>query len=346
MSTETQTPDVAPGAQLTSKQKAALLVLSLDVPTATALMRTLSQTEIEELTVEITKLKGIPSAANDRVIEEFENLIKAQEYLIEGGSDQAQALLEKSLGTERAAHILERVKAMMSVRGFNNLKKADPHQVANLLQKEHPQTIGLILSNLRLDQAAEVLGAFNHELRNDVLYRIATLGKVSPTMIAEIEAALEGLVQAELGHSMSAMGGPKSVAAILNKLGTETAKEITEAFEQRDAQLATQIKNLMFLFEDIIYVDDRGIQRLLRDVDKKDLAIALKVAEESLKNKILSNMSERAQEMLREELQYMGPVRMKEVEAAQQRIIATVKQLEESGEIIIAGRGGTEEVVV
>jgi flagellar motor switch protein FliG len=190
------------------------------------------------------------------------------------------------------------------------------------------------------------LGEFNHDLRNDVLFRMATLGKVSPAMIAEIEEALESVVQSEMGHGMSAMGGPKSVAAILNKLSTETAKEITEIFEQRDTQLASEIKNLMFLFEDVIYVDDRGIQRLLRDVDKKDLALALKVAEEKLKTKILSNMSERAQEMLREELQYMGPVRMKEVEAAQQRIIATVKQLEESGEIIIAGRGGTEELVV
>lgn len=347
MSTEPQPSlEAPPRAQLTSKQKAALLVLSLDLPTATSLMRTLSQTEIEDLTVEITKLKGIPSAANDRVIEEFENLIKAQEYLIEGGSEQAHALLEQSLGPEHAAHILDRVKAMTSVRGFNNLKKVDPHQVASFLQKEHPQTIGLILSNLPLEHAAEVLGEFTQDLRNDVLFRMATLGKVSPAMITEIEEALESVVPSEMGHGMSVIGGPKSVAAILNRLGPDMAKEITQSFEQRDSQLASEIKNLMFLFEDIIYVDDRGIQRLLRDVDKKDLALALKVAEDKLKDKILSNMSERAQEMLREELQYMGPVRMKEVEAAQQRIIATVKQLEESGEIIIAGRGGTEELVV
>ncbi len=330
----------------TNKQKAALLILSLDISTATALMRTLSQTEIEDLTVEITRLRGVPSIATDKVVEEYENLIKAQEYLIEGGTLQAKALLEKSLGEERALVVLERVKALTSVRGFNNLKKADSYQVASFLQKEHPQTIGLILSNLRLEQAAEILDELPPEMRNDVIYRMATLGKVSPSMLAEIEEALELVVHSEMGQGMSAMGGPKSVAAILNKLGSDAAKEITENLEQRDAQLANEIKNLMFMFEDIIYVDDRGIQRLLRDVDKKDLALSLKVADETLKTKILSNMSERAQEMLREELQYMGPVRLKEVEAAQSRIVGIVKQLEESGEIMVAGRGGTEELVV
>jgi flagellar motor switch protein FliG len=329
-----------------NKQKAALLILSLDVTTATSLMRTLSQSEVEDLTVEITRLKSIPSIANDKVIEEFENLVKAQEYLIEGGADQAQALLEKSLGAERAQYILERVRALTSLRGFNNLKKADSYQVASFLQKEHPQTIGLILSNLRMEQAADILNELPAELRNDVIYRMATLGKVSPAMLAEIEEALEAVVQSEMGQGMSAMGGPKTVAAILNKFPSESAKEIAGSLEARDSHLANEIKNLMFLFEDIIYVDDRGIQRMLRDVDKKDLALALKVAEESLKTKILSNMSERAQEMLREELQYMGPVRLREVEAAQSRIVAIVKQLEDSGEIMVAGRGGTEELLV
>jgi flagellar motor switch protein FliG len=329
-----------------NKQKAALLVLSLDVPTATSLMRTLSQTEIEDLTVEITRLKGVPSPVTDKVIEEFQSLVTAQEYLIDGGADEAQALLERSLGPERAAHILERVKALTSIRGFNNLKKADPYQVASFLQKEHPQTIALILANLRQEQSGDILDQFPHELRNEVIFRMATLGKVAPSLLAEMEDALEAVAQSEMGGGVSAMGGPKSVAAILNKLSSEAAKEITESIEQRDHQLASEIKNLMFLFEDIIFVDDRGIQRVLREVDKKDLALSLKVADEKLKTKILSNMSERAQEMLREELQYMGPVRLKEVEAAQARIVAVVKQLEESGEIIIAGRGGTEELIV
>lgn len=331
---------------MTNKQKAALLVLALDIPTATSLMRTLSQIEIEELTIEITKLKGIPAATTDRVVEEFQSLIQAQEYLIDGGAEQAQALLEKSLGTEKAEYILERVRAVTNVRGFSNLKKADSYQVATFLQKEHPQTIALIVSNLRMEQAAEILGEFQPDLRNDVIYRMATLGKVSPALIAEMEDALEAVAQSEMAQGMSLMGGTKSVATVLNRFGTDTAKEIIESLERREPQLAQEIKNLMFMFEDIIYVDDRGIQRLLREVDKKDIALSLKVADDKLKTKILSNMSERAQEMLREELQYMGPVRLKEVEAAQARVIAVVKQLEDSGEIMISGHGGTEELVV
>jgi flagellar motor switch protein FliG len=329
-----------------NKQKAAILILSLDLPTATALMRSLSQTEIEDLTIEITRLKGVPSSVTDKVIEEFQSLVTAQEYLIDGGTDEARSLLERSLGPERATLILERVKAVTSIRGFNNFKKADPYQVASFLQKEHPQTIALIMTNLRLEQVADILAEFTPALRNDVIYRMATIGKVAPSLIAEMEETLEAVAQSEMGAGMSAMGGPKAVAAVLNKLSSESAKEITLDIELRDNALAAEIKNLMFLFDDIVFVDDRGIQRLLRDVDKKDLALAMKVADDRLKAKIFSNMSERAQEMLREELQYMGPVRLREVEAAQSRIVAAVKQLEESGEIIVAGRGGTEELVV
>lgn len=333
-------------ANLTNKQKAALLVLALDLPTATALMRTLSQQEIEDLTVEITRLKGVPAAVTEKVVEEFQQLIAAQEYLIEGGTEQAQALLEKSLGPEKAALILERVRGVTNVRGFNNLKKVDAYQIASFVQKEHPQTIALILSNLRTEQVAEVLSQFPPALRNDVVYRMATLGKVSPSLLAEMEEALETVAQSEMALGVSEAGGPKAVATILNRIGGDTAKEIMEHFEKREPQLAQEIKNLMFMFEDIIYVDDRGIQRVLREVDKKDLALSLKVVDEKLKSKILSNMSERARELLLEELEYMGPVRLKEVEAAQARIVAIVKQLEEAGEIIIVGRGGAEELVV
>ncbi|MER3522566.1 MAG: flagellar motor switch protein FliG [Ignavibacteria bacterium] len=331
---------------LSNKQKAALLMLALDLPTSTALMRSLSQQEIEDLTVEITKLKGVPAAVIDRVIDEFQQLITAQEFLIEGGTEQAQALLEKSLGPERAAVILERVRGVTNVRGFNNLKKVDAYQIATFVQKEHPQTIALILSNLRTEQVAEVLSEFPQALRNDVVYRMATLGKVSPTLLSEMEEALEAVAETEMALGVSETGGPKSVATILNRVGGDTAKEIMEHLEKREPQLAQEIKNLMFMFEDIVYVDDRGIQRILREVDKKDLALALKVVDEKLKTKILSNMSERARELLQEELEYMGPVRLKEVEAAQARIVAIVKQLEEAGEIIIAGRGGSEELVV
>lgn len=341
MATTPQTID-----RLSSRQKAALLMLSLDVETATSVMRQLAGDEIESLTIEITNMKGVHSSLIDQVVEEYHQLITVQEYVVQGGLDYAQKLLESSLGFAKAADVLEKVKALTHVKGFGMLKKADGQQLAGFLQKEHPQTIALILSNLSPEQTAQVFTELSEEVRNDVSFRMATLGKVSPSLLAEMEQALEGIAETEITQNMSSMGGTKSVAAILNKCSNATAKAILEHIEQKEGQLAGEIKRLMFLFEDLIFVDDRGIQRMLREVDKRDLALALKVADEKLKQKIYANMSERAQELLKEELQFMGPVRLKEVEGAQTRIVEIVKQLEEQGEIVVVGRGGTEEVVV
>jgi flagellar motor switch protein FliG len=330
---------------LTNKQKAAILMMSLDVETATKMMRGLSQEEIESLTVEITNMRGAHSNQLDEVNEEFHNLIKAQEYMIQGGIEQARKLLESSLGPSKAKDVMDKVKSMTNITGFGMLKKADAQQLASFLHKEHPQTIALVLSNLTMDQTAKVLNELNDELRNEVVMRMATLGKVSPALVGEIEEVLTNVAEAEISQNMSSLGGTKSVANVLNKINTVTAKTILEFIEHRDGTLATEIKRLMFLFEDLLYVDDRSIQRILREVDKKDLALSMKVADEQLKEKILKNMSERAQEMLKEELQFMGPVRLKEVEAAQTRIVLIVKQLEENNEIIVAGRG-VEDVVV
>ena len=332
--------------RLSSRQKAALLMLSLDVETATRLMRQFSQDEIESLTIEISNVKGVSSNLIDQVMDEFHQMITAQEYVIQGGIDYAQKLLENSIGFSKATDVLEKVKAMTHVKGFAMLKKADPQQLASFLAKEHPQTIALILSNLSADQTAQVLIEFTEELRNNVSFRMATLGKVSPALLAEVEDVVEDIAKTEISQSMSSMGGAKSVAGILNKCNNATAKMILEHIEQQDPQLSMEIKRLMFLFEDLLFVDDRGIQRVLREVDKKELALALKMVDEKLKEKVLKNMSERAQELLKEELQYMGPVRLKDVEAAQTRIVEVVKQLEEQGEIVVAGRGGTEEIFV
>ncbi len=332
--------------RLSPRQKAAMLMLSLDVETATRLLRQLSQDEIELLTIEISNVRGISSTLADVVTEEFHHMITAQEYVIQGGIDYAQKLLENSLGFSKATDVLEKVRAMTHVKGFGMLKKADAQQLASFLQKEHPQTIALILSNLSPDQTAQVLTEFNDELRNNVSFRMATLGKVSPSLLAEVEDVVEDIARTEISQSMSSMGGAKSMAAVLNKCNNATAKMILEHIEQSDNQLSGEIKRLMFLFEDLLYVDDRGIQRILREVDKRELAMALKVVDDKLKEKVLRNMSERAQELLKEELQYMGPVRLKEVEAAQTRIVEIVKQLEDQGEIVVAGRGGSEEVFV
>lgn len=332
--------------KMTNKQKAALLLLSLDVETATRVMKYLSQDEIEALTIEITNIKGISSEKVDPVVDEYHQLVRAQEYMIQGGIDYAQRLLEQSLGFTKATDVIEKVKLLTQVKGFAMLKKADSEQLANFLQKEHPQTIAFILSNLSADQTATVLSEFNEELRNDVSFRMATLGKVSPTLMAQMEGVLNNVAESEISQNMSIMGGAKSLASILNRCNTATAKMILEYIEQKESQLAGEIKRLMFLFDDLVYIEDRGIQRILREVDKNDLALSLKIADEKLKDKIFNNMSERAKELLKEELSYLGPVRLKEVEAAQTRVVEIVKQLEDQGEIVVAGRGGLEEVFV
>jgi len=332
--------------QLTPRQKAALFILSLDVQTAKLLMQQLSQEEVEALTVEITNLKGVSSTVADQVIEQFHEMIAAQEYVVQGGLDHAHRLLEGSLGMGRADEVLDKVRALTNVKGFGILKRADSQQLASFLQKEHPQTIALILSNLHPEQAARVLSEFPDELRNDVAYRTATIGKVSPALLTEVEEAVEDIARREITQSMSTPGGAKAVAALLNKSSNAVSRGMLDHIEQMDPTLSNEIKRLMFLFEDLVYVDDRGIQRILREVDKKELAMALKVVDDTLRDKIFKNMSERAQELLKEEIQYMGPVRLKEVEAAQARIVDIVKQLEESGEVMIAGRGGSEDIFV
>ncbi len=332
--------------KMTNKQKAALLLLSLDVETATRVMKYLTQDEIEALTIEITNIKGISSEKVDPVVDEYHQLVRAQEYMIQGGIDYAQRLLEQSLGFTKATDVIEKVKLLTQVKGFAMLKKADSEQLANFLQKEHPQTVAFILSNLSADQTATVLAEFDEELRNDVSFRMATLGKVSPTLMAQMEGVLNNVAESEISQNMSVMGGAKLLASILNRCNTATAKMILEHIDQKESQLAGEIKRLMFLFDDLVYIEDRGIQRILREVDKNDLALSLKIADEKLKDKIFNNMSERAKELLKEELSYLGPVRLKEVEAAQTRVVEIVKQLEDQGEIVVAGRGGLEEVFV
>jgi len=332
--------------QLTGRQKAAVLMIALDVESAAHIFKHLDQTEIERLTVEITNMQGVHSGVINRVIEEFQQLGLAQEYIVKGGIEYAHSVLEKALGSMRAGEIIEKVKELTTIKGFSILKKAEPRQLANFLQKEHPQTIALILSHLASELAAEVLEVFTEELRADVAFRITTLGRVAPNLVGEIETVVDEVAEEVINESSASTGGARSMAAILNKVGVVQAKFLMNAIEQRDPQVATEVKRLMFMFEDILYIDDRSVQRILREVDKKDLTLALKISDEKLKQKIFTNMSERATDMIKEELQFMGPVRLRDVESAQTRIIEVIRQLEESEEIVIGGRGSPEDVFV
>ncbi len=255
--------------QLTGKQKAAVLMIALDVESAAHIFKHLDQTEIEKLTIEITNMQGIHSAVINKVIEEFQQLGLAQEYIVKGGIEYAHNVLEKALGSSKAGEIIEKVKELTTIKGFSILKKSEPRQLASFLQKEHPQTIALILSHLASELAAEVLDSFPEELRADVAFRITTLGRVAPSLVGEIETVVDEVAEEVINENSTSTGGARSMAAILNKVGIAQAKFLMNAIEQRDPQVAAEVKRLMFMFEDILYIDDRSVQRILREVDKK-----------------------------------------------------------------------------
>lgn len=331
---------------VTGLQKAALLMIALDVDTAAEVFKYLDPTEIEAISAEITQVRNTPSQTVDMVMEEFHGMVTAREYVLEGGLDYAQAVLEKAYGVTKAMEIIEKVKSLTTLRGFDVLKKADSSQLINFLIKEHPQTIALILSHLSPDQTANALKELPDDLRTDVAYRIATLGKISPQTLKRIEKVVDEMAGLTMSQSVGKIGGTKSLATILNRTNVSLSKEILNEIEKTDEEIATEIKRLMFLFDDIIHIQDKDLQKILREIDRKDLVLALKIAEESLKEKIFGNMSERAANLLKEELQYMGMVKLKEVEAAQARIIDIVKEMEENGEISLNLRGNMEEVYV
>ncbi len=324
---------------LSGKQKAAILLMSMDVDIASKVFKDLDMKEVEQIAVEITNLKDLPPSIVEDVIEEFYQLMTASTYMVEGGLDYAQVLLEKSYGLDKAREIIEKIRVLTTVRGFSILKKSDPQQLASFLSKEHPQTIALILSHLTPDQSAEVLNEFKEDLRGETIMRMATIGKVSPQLVSEIEHVVDQIAEATLSQNLAQAGGAQLVANILNKSNNAVAKAMLESIEEKDYNMALEIKRMMFLFEDIVLIDDKGIQRILRDVDKRDLALSLKVSEEKIRVKIFKNMSERAAAVVKEELEFMGPVKLKEVESAQMRIVDVIKKLEEQDEIAIGGRG-------
>lgn len=346
MSTRDKSSASIKKADIAGSQKAALLLIALNIETASAVFKYLDPAEVELISAEITKVRNIPSATVDSVMEEYYTMITAREYVLEGGLEFAQAVLEKSFGLAKAVEIIEKVKNLTTLKGFDVLKKADSAQLVNFLNKEHPQTIALILSHLNPDQTANALKELPENLRADVAYRIATLGKISPQTLKQIEKVVDELAGFTMNQALSKTGGPKSLAKILNRTSVSVSKEILNNIQEKDEDVAHEIKRLMFLFDDIINIQDKDIQRILREIDRRDLALSLKIVDERLKQKIYANMSERAADLLKEELQYMGPVKLKEVESAQGKIVDVIKTLEENEEISLNLRGNAEEIYV
>lgn len=332
---------------LTGPQKAALVVLTVGKDDAARLFRWLPHEEVEQLVAEMANLGEVPNDVRDSTLREFEELARANQYIVEGGVDVAREILVSAMGVERANEILERLHARTSGDVFHMkmLNRVDPKQLVTFIQGEHPQTIALILVQLNPNHAALVLSALPDDVQPSVIARMATMEQISPEMIREIEGVLEQHLAGMVRASRQRIGGVQLVAEILNQADRTTEKNILTRLDEDEPSLATQIRGLMFVFEDILQLGDREIQRLLKDVDSRDLAVALKLSSDDLKEKIFRNLSQRAAEMLRDELEYMGPVPLKTVEEAQRRVVDTVRRLDETGEVHLS-RGGDGEKMI
>ena len=326
--------------ELPLPQKVAIVMIALGEETSGEVMKHLSDYEVEEITQAIASLKAIPTNIIDRVLEEFEQHLMAGEWVSQGGVDFARAALERAVGPRKAQEILERVTTRVS-SGFYMLKNVAPDQIAPFISHEHPQTVALILSQLESAQASGILASLPERMQSDVAYRIATMENITPNVIKQIEEALESSLRDLLSGNQDA-GGPKVVADMLNLTGSSVEKNVLDQMDAQDPEVAESVRNLMFVFEDISNLTDREIQAVMREVDQKDLVIALKAASEELKEKVLGNLSERVRTMLTEEMEFLGPMRLSEVEEVQLRIVQQVRQLEEQGQITIV-RGDSED---
>jgi flagellar motor switch protein FliG len=331
--------------QITGLQKAAILLIALGPEKSATIFKHLKEEEIEELTLEIANTRTITPQVKDDVINEFYQICLAQQYIAEGGINYAKELLEKSFGSDRAKDVIGKLTASLQVKPFEFVRKTDASQLLNFIQDEHPQTIALILSYLSASQAALIIGALPPDRQADVTRRIAQMDRTSPEVIKEVEKVLETKLSSLVNQDYTIIGGVDSVVDILNTVDRGTEKHIMETLEIEEPELADEIRKKMFVFEDILLLDDRAIQRVLRDVDNNDLAIALKGSNEEVQEAIFKNLSKRLAAMIKEDMEFMGPVRMKDVEEAQQKIVNIIRKLEDSGEIVIS-RGGGDEIIV
>ena len=326
-------------------QKAAILLIALGPEKAATIFQHLKEDEIEELTLEIANTRSVSPQIKDEVLDEFYQVCLAQQYITEGGIGYAKNLLEKALGEEKAQGVITKLTASLQVRPFEFVRKTDPSQLLSFIQDEHPQTIAMILSYLPASQASMVLGALPPEKQADVAKRIALMDRTSPDVIKEVERVLERKLASLVNQDYTITGGVDAVVEILNNVDRGTEKHIMESMEIEVPELADEIRKKMFVFEDILLLDDRSIQRVLREVDNQDLELALKSTGEEVQNAIFRNLSKRLAAMIKEDMDFMGPVRMKDVEEAQQKIVAVIRKLEDSGEIVVS-RGGGDDIVV
>ncbi|QTM99411.1 MULTISPECIES: flagellar motor switch protein FliG [Sediminibacillus] len=331
--------------ELTGKQKAAILLISLGPDVSAQVYKHLTEEEIEKLTLEISSVKKVEAEQKEQILDQFHQIALAQDYISQGGIGYAKTVLEKALGQSEADSIINRLTSSLQVKPFDFARKAEPSQVLNFIQNEHPQTIALVLSYLDPEQASQILSELPQEMQADIAKRIAVMDSTSPEIITEVEQILERKLSATVTQDYTQTGGIQAVVEVLNGVDRSTERTILDALEIQDPELAEEIKKRMFVFEDIVTLDNRAIQRVIREVENDDLRLSLKVASEEVKNIVFNNMSTRMADTFKEEMEFMGPVRLRDVEESQSRIVSVIRRLEELGEIVIA-RGGGDDVIV
>ena len=331
--------------EITGREKAAILLISLGPASSAEIFKHLNDEEIEELTLEIANMRKVSPEEKEKVLAEFYEICIAQEYISEGGINYAKEILEKALGSQRAVDIITKLTASLQVKPFDFARKAEPAHLLSFIQNEHPQTISLILAYLPPEQSGKILSELPQAKQAEVAKRIATMDRTSPEIIREVESILEKKLSSVASQDFAAAGGLDSIVGILNSVDRGTEKNIMDTLDTEDAELAEEIRKKMFVFEDIISLDSTSIQRFIREIDNKEMAIALKGTTDEVADIIYSNMSKRMAEMIKEDMEFMGPIRLSDVENAQQKIVNTIRALEETGEIIIA-RGGGDEIIV
>lgn len=326
-------------------QKAAVLLIALGPEKSSKIFKHLKEEEIEQLTLEIANTNSVSPQTKEEVLNEFYEICLAQQYIAEGGIGYAKELLEKALGSDKAKDVISKLTASLQVRPFEFIRKTDPAQLLNFIQDEHPQTIALILSYLPASQASSIVSALPPEKQADVARRIAQMDRTSPDVIKQVEKVLERKLSSLVNQDYTIVGGVDSIVEILNSVDRGTEKHIMETLEIEEPELADEIRRKMFVFEDILLLDNRAIQTVLREVENNELAVALKNANEDVQKVIFDNLSSRLASMIKEDMEFMGPVRLKDVEDAQQKIVNIIRKLEDAGEIVIS-RGGGDEIVV
>jgi flagellar motor switch protein FliG len=333
------------GLPMSGKRKAAVMIIALGPEKAGEIFKHLRQDEIDELILEIAALNGIESAERQDVLEEFWATHLAQDYIAEGGLEYAREILERAVGDAKAMEIINRLSSFVQVAPFEFLRRTDPSQITNFIQHEHPQTIALILAYLPAEIASHVLIGLPERMQSDVSMRIAVMDRTQPEVIRQVEDVMERKLASIINQDFTSAGGVRALVDMLNLVDRTTERHILESLDESSPELAEEVRKLMFVFEDILLLDDRSIQQLLKEVEAKDVALALKGTSEEVQEKVYSNMSQRAAAMMQEDISYMGPQRRRVIEEAQQKVVGVVRRLEEQGKIIIARGGGDDELV-